>query len=346
LVICGQNQKIMPHIKNALIRFRIIDRALRNKYNPYPSKAALREACEEALYGSVDGANICNSTVEKDMFAMKMEHDAPIKYSKKFSGYYYTDPDFSLNDIPLTEDDIEAIRFATNTLSQFKDMDMFKQFGNAIGKIVDRITISQDPNDKAIRDFVQFETPINSGGNEFLNPILQSIKNGTALYFDYESFQTQKKKARKVLPLLLKEYRNRWYLLSFDVIKDGIITYALDRMSELQTSEEKLSCGVEFNPDQFFRHAIGITASNGNPEHVVFKADNVAAKYIESQPFHASQRILKEGKNKTSFEMDVFISEELIRALMSYGGEIEVLEPELLREHIVRRVKEMVDNYL
>lgn len=76
----------MPHIKNALIRFRIIDRALRNKYNPYPSKAALREACEDALYGSVDGANICDSTIEKDMFAMKIEHDAPIKYSKNSVG--------------------------------------------------------------------------------------------------------------------------------------------------------------------------------------------------------------------------------------------------------------------
>ena len=41
----------MPHIKNALIRYRIIDRMLRNKYKTYPSTADLREACEEALYG-------------------------------------------------------------------------------------------------------------------------------------------------------------------------------------------------------------------------------------------------------------------------------------------------------
>ena len=34
----------MPHIKNALIRYRIIDRMLRNKYKPFPSKEALRSA--------------------------------------------------------------------------------------------------------------------------------------------------------------------------------------------------------------------------------------------------------------------------------------------------------------
>ena len=146
----------MPHIKNALIRYRIIDRCIRNKYKQYPSKQELREACEEALYGSNDGANICDSTIEKDMFAMRMEHDAPIKYSKRHGGYYYEDPEFTINDIPLTEEDLSAIKFAANTLMQFRDADMFKQFGNAIDKIVDRVSISANPSDKELNNFVQF----------------------------------------------------------------------------------------------------------------------------------------------------------------------------------------------
>ena len=115
----------MPHIKNALIRYRIIDRMLRNKYKTYPSKADLREACEEALYGESYGDNICYSTIEKDMFAMKMDHDAPIKYSKSNAGYYYLDPDFSINDIPLSEDELSSIRFAVNTLQQFREVPFF-----------------------------------------------------------------------------------------------------------------------------------------------------------------------------------------------------------------------------
>lgn len=335
----------MPHIKNALIRFRIIDRCLRNKYKAYPSKADLREACEEALYGSADGANICDSTIEKDMFTMKMEHDAPIRYSKRHGGYYYEDPEFSLNDIPLTEDDLEAIRFAANTLSQFKDVTMFRQFGFAIDKIVDRMNISADPRDASIADFVQFETPTVTGGSEFLNPLLSSIRRKTAVFFDYESFQTQKRKARKVLPLLLKEYRNRWYLLCYDVAREAITTYALDRMYELEESDEVMRCPVDFNPEQFFRHAIGITASNGEPERVVFKAENIAAKYIASQPFHHTQQIEREGKNRTTFSMTVFLSEELIRTLLGYGGEVEVLEPESLRQQLLDRGRAIVSHY-
>lgn len=336
----------MPHIKNALIRFRIIDRCLRNKYKPFPSKNDLRTACEEALFGSEDGANICDSTIEKDMFAMKMEHDAPIKYSKRDKGYYYEDPDFSINDIPLSEDDVEAIKFATNTLIQFRDSAMFRQFGFAIDKIFDRVNISKDPNAEDISNLVQFEVGVSAAGNDFLAPLLNAIRERQIVHFDYESFVNGKKKAREVVPVLLKEYRNRWYLISYDISKEAIITYALERMEALEVSENKYGRLIEFNSESFFKNAVGITASEtAVPAKVIVKADNVAAKYIESQPFHHSQVIEKRGKNKTVFSMEVLISEELIRSLLSYAGEVEVIEPVSLREMMVKRLVEMCDKY-
>jgi predicted DNA-binding transcriptional regulator YafY len=336
----------MPHIKNALIRYRIIDRCIRNKYRSYPTKQDLREACEEALFGSSDGANICDSTIEKDMFAMKMEHDAPIKYSKKHSGYYYEDPEFSINDIPLTEEDLSAIKFAANTLLQFRDVDMFKQFGNAIDKIVDRVSISSNPNDKDLNHFVQFETAVSSGGNEYLPLLLEAIRNSLVVTFEYTSFVSGKSKNRKVVPLLLKEYRNRWYLISFDKTKNDIITYGLDRISELEITDEEAQKPTDFNPENYFKFAVGITADNNSePENIVLKADNVAAKYIDSQPFHASQKIIKEGKNRTTFELKVLVSEEFIRSLLSYGGEIEVITPLSLRENVMKRLRSMNEAY-
>lgn len=336
----------MPHIKNALIRFRIIDRSLRNTYKPFPSKQDLREECEEALYGSNDGENICDSTIEKDMFAMKMEHDAPIKYSKKHLGYYYSDPEFTINNIPLTDEDLNAIKFAAKTLMQFRDAEMFKQFGNAIDKIVDRVSISTNPNDKDLNQFVQFEIALSIGGNEYLPFLLEAIRNSQIVSFDYASFVSGKSKNRVVIPLLLKEYRNRWYLISYDRTKSDIITYALDRMSDLIVSDEIAEKPTDFNPENYFKYAVGITANTkSEPLKVIFKADNVAAKYIDSQPFHVTQKILKTGKTKTTFEMKVLISEELIRTILSYGGEIEVQEPIILREKIKDRITTMIANY-
>ncbi|MFM1931274.1 MAG: hypothetical protein RL226_577, partial [Bacteroidota bacterium] len=64
----------MPANKYALLRYRIIDRCLTNSASPFPNKEKLREACEEALYGSL-GENISESTIEKDLWAMRNENE-------------------------------------------------------------------------------------------------------------------------------------------------------------------------------------------------------------------------------------------------------------------------------
>ncbi|HRP52367.1 MAG TPA: WYL domain-containing protein [Fluviicola sp.] len=335
----------MPHIKNALFRYRIIDKALRNEFNPYPSKAKLREACEEALFGSVNGDNICDSTIEKDMFAMKMEHDAPIKYSKKFNGYYYTDSTYSLAEIPLNASDLEAIRFAANTLSQFKDVAMFKQFGFAIDKIIDRVTVSNELPLQEDEQFVEFESAISTRGNEYLSPLLLAIKQKQIVFFEYESFQSQQRKPRKVLPLFLKEYRNRWYVLTYDLVQEKIITFALDRIYNFQDSSETFSKKIPFNSKHFFEHSIGITASEGTPLKIRFEANQISSKYIESQPFHKSQVVIRSSPNSVLFEMEVYVSEELIRTLLSYGGEIKVIEPSSLVDELIKRTRLMAENY-
>jgi predicted DNA-binding transcriptional regulator YafY len=333
----------MPHIKNALIRYRIIDRMLRNKYKPYPSKQQLREACEEELFGS-QGANICDSTIEKDMFTMKMEHDAPIKFSKRLGGYYYEDPNFSINDIPLSEDELSSIRFAVNTLQQFREVPFFQQFGNAIDKIVDRVAVGDNQNSE-INQFIEFESAISLGGNEFLPLFLEAIRARKKVFFIYASFIKGVEKPRKVSPLFLKEYRNRWYLISFDSTKNDIITYALDRVQDPMITEEEATFPKDFSPGSYFQDTIGITAYKGKTEKIKIKANKIAAKYIASQPFHASQKIISEGTDNSIFELNILISEEFIRVVLGYGGEIEVLEPASLRETLAIRVKQMTMIY-
>ncbi|MEO9533009.1 MAG: WYL domain-containing protein [Crocinitomicaceae bacterium] len=335
----------MSKIKNAQLRYRVIDRALRNPYKPFPTKDNLREACEEAIFGSSVGTDICDSTIEKDMFAMRMEFDAPIKYSKREKGYYYEDEDYSIDKIPLSEDDIDAIKFATNTLMQFRDVSIFKQFGFAIDKIFDRVHIANNPTDENVDNFVQFEVMPETSGSEMLPELLKAIKEKLITEFSYTNFVSGKVKGREVLPLLLKEYRNRWYLISYNPAKSKIMTFGLDRMSKLLVTENHFLDKFDFNPDNYFEHSIGITANDSEPVKVEFKVDKIGSKYLSSQPLHKSQKLIKEGNNRDTYSLKVIISEELKRTILSYGAQIEVTKPADLREAIKNSISEMAENY-
>lgn len=327
----------MPHIKNALIRYRIIDRMIRNPYKTYPSKSDLREACEESLFGSTYGDHICDSTIEKDLFAMRMEHDAPIKYSRKHEGYYYEDPDYTINDIPLSEDELESIRFAVQTLQQFQEVPYFKEFGSAIDKIATRVAVAGTEGNETSA-FIGFETAYSSIGNQWLPLLLTAIQEKKTCHFTYASFKSGIAKERNVLPVYLKEYRNRWYLISFDLEKSDWITYALERMDGLVVNEAQHLLKEAFNPSSFFAETIGITTEKKAAERIVLRVNDIASKYIESQPLHSSQE--KIGTNQ--FVLTVQINEELIRTLLGFMGELQIISP----AHLVQTWNERIQKQL
>ncbi len=335
----------MSRIKNAQLRYRIIDRSLRNPYKRFPTKSDLRQACEEAIFGSTVGADICDSTIEKDMFAMRMEFDAPIKYSKREKGYFYEDEEYSIDKIPLSDDDVEAIKFASQTLMQFRGVDIFKQFGFAIDKIFDRVHISNNPGDVSVENYVQFETVQDAVGSDLLPSILKAIKEKQIVKFDYTSFITEQKKGRIVLPLLLKEYRNRWYMISYSFEKEMVITFGLDRITGFEITEDYYLNQVDFDPDLFFKHSIGITSNNKKPEKILFRIDKVGSKYLQSQPLHISQKLVKEEKDFDTIMLNVLVSEELKRTLLSYGAQIELLEPNSLKNSLIEQIMKMTEIY-
>ena len=335
----------MPAIKNALLRYRIIDRAIRNEYVPFPSKEKLRQTCEEEIFGSSEGAHICHSTIEKDIFAMRMEHDAPIAYSKKDRGYFYTDTSFSMDDVPLTEKDINAIRAASTILNQFKNTSLFGQYEFAIQKILDR-AISSQKTTSIEQEVIQFESLPTVRGNENLELLLEAIKEKKVVQFQYNNFIKDEKKIRRVHPYLLKEYRNRWYLIGKSELKNKVITFGLDRIFDPIVLEQKYISNSSFSADNYFKHSLGITVYDQLPKEIIIETNPVLSKYLSSQPIHHSQKEMKVLANGNHiFSYHLLITYELKMVLMGFGKECKIIAPDLLKKEILNDLKELVDNY-
>lgn len=340
----------MPANKYALLRYRIIDRCLTNTSHPYPNKEVLRQACEDALYGSF-GEHISESTIEKDLWAMRNESElgyyAPIAYHRTEKGYYYEDPEYSINNISLNQDDIDALTLATSTLYQFRNTPLFKQYEHAIEKIVARISIKSDANDHSADAYIQFEEAPEVKGIEYLGPVLQAIQHHTNVSFNYEKFIVGAEKeleTRSCNPYLLKEYRNRWYLIGWDLERRGFRTYGLDRISELSISQNNFEPDPSFDPARFFIHSIGITEIDSTPSDVVFLCSPLLARYLDTQPLHHSQKITKVA-NQVHIQLRVLITYELLSILRSYGKDIEVLQPESLRSRMREDLKATFEQY-
>ena len=110
----------MPVNKNALLRYKIIDRSLRNRYRRW-TIVDLVDAVSDALY-DMEGIRkgISLRTVQADIQMMrsdKLGYNAPIEvYDQKF--YRYADPNYSITELPLTNEDVRLIDKAVDLLTK------------------------------------------------------------------------------------------------------------------------------------------------------------------------------------------------------------------------------------
>lgn len=331
----------MPANKFALLRYRVIDRCLTNKAKPFPSREDLREACEEALFGS-GGDAISLSTIDKDIWAMKNESElgyyAPISYNRLHKGYFYEEEGYSIATLTLGQEDLEAIRFAAATLEQFKHVPIFKQYESAIEKIFNRVNIAPQPDDEQLEHFIQFEKSTVSKGKDYLWPLLEAIRARKTVRIHYLKFSDDQLKEYELHPYLLKEYQNRWYLIAFEKSGKRIRTFGLERIELLETAEHTFVPQPDFKPEVFFEHSIGITENADEPCDVLLSLSPVAGKFMLTQPLHPSQQLVHADENEIRISLHVLLTEELYSFILSRGNQVKVLSPSSLRQEIVHRL--------
>ena len=333
----------MPLNKEALIRYRVINRCLVE--SEYVSKAKLIRACEEAL----DIAPIGVRTIDQDLHDMREDtrlgFHAPIKHSREKNGYYYEDPDYSIDNIPLNEEELEALSFASTMLEQYKHIDLFTTFTGAVQKIVDAVNIRRMLKTEPSSPFIQFESVPEMKGSEYLMEIIEAIRDKKVIEIKHKRFDSDKAYLHKVHPYLLKEYRNRWYLIGLNDDLLQIRTYGLDRIQKINPNQTIEFQDAGFDPSDYFKSTIGIIAPDAEPQEVVLKYAKDQGQYVITQPIHESQEIVEETDKHVIISLHIIPTFELVSLILGWGAEVEVIKPGSLRERVKGIVEEMKNLY-
>lgn len=183
-------------------------------------------------------------------------------------------------------------------------------------------------------------------GTENLFGILHAIKNNLQINFTYQKFWEDQMTERTVQPLALKEFKNRWYLLSKDM-KDGVIkTFALDRLNNLDISRIKFKPSPDFDIEEQFRYCFGIISpTDEEPQEIILSFTSFQGKYIKTLPLHTTQKVLVDNEKELQISLKLCITHDLVMELLSFGAEIKVLKPESLVNEIKNAHKKAFKQY-
>lgn len=331
--------------KNALIRYKTIDKCLQNRSRQWTLNDLI-EACSDALY-EYEGKHsfVSKRTTQLDLQTMrsdKLGYNAPIiVVGRKY--YTYENENYSITNIPITQLDLAILSESVEVLSQFKDFSLFSDLSGVIQKLEDKV--HRESGQKA--GIIHLEKNDDLVGLNHLETIYQAILKRIVLEFDYQSFKARSSNQFLFHCYILKEFNNRWFVVGRRNGEDKILTLALDRILDLQVNLSTDYQRYDFDPDNYYKDTYGVTVLNDSDIiNIKLKIDRSNAPYVLTKPFHRSQQLVEKHKDgSVTISVNVHHNFEIERLILGFGDAIQVLKPRKLKSRIKKKLKLALEKY-
>ncbi len=331
--------------KNALIRYKTIDKCLQNRYRKWTLNDLIDE-CSDALYEYENkDVNVSKRSIQLDIQMMrsdKLGYNAPIVvYDRKF--YKYEDENYSITNIPLTEHDMSILSETVEMLKQFKDFSLFSELGGIIQKLEDKVYTEKTHQSSIIH----LDKNENLKGLEHLDVLYQAVLKKICLKINYKSFKARDASEIILHPYILKEFNNRWFLVGKKNREQQLLTLALDRIEKVDLDLKTKYIQGKFDGDDYYKNTIGVTVLNDEQcKEVVLEIDRTNAPYVITKPLHHTQEILEKLPNGgVRVQIKVHLNFELERLILGFGNSIQVISPRVLRNKIIKKLKGALNRY-
>lgn len=335
----------MAQNKNALIRYKTIDKCLQNRYRTW-TLDELIDAVSEALYEYEGKENLVSKrTIQLDIQLMRSEklgYNAPIVvYDKKY--YKYDDEEFTITDIPLTETDINVLTETVSMLKQFKDFSLFNDVSDILQRLEDKIYAEKSHTQPVIH----LDKNENLKGLHFLDELYQAIIKKVVLKITYKSFTSRDENTFLFHAFILKEFNNRWFLVGKKRPKAPISNLALDRIIAIDYDFQTPYIEENFDAEKFYKNVVGVTVNTGlNPRKIELWIDAINAPYVITKPLHNSQRLIQTNDDGSIIIHLLLIENyELERLLLGFGNGLEIIKPERLRNRFKMILEQSIEKY-
>lgn len=185
-------------------------------------------------------------------------------------------------------------------------------------------------------------------GQQFLTPIIEAMRDGVSIEMTYQSYWKDEPNTFDVEPYFVKVFKQRWYVIGRSPYYDKVLIYALDRVKDLQPTDQSFVLPKDFDPEVYFYNSFGIiNDENIKPEEVLIKVytDENKHLYIQSLPMHHSQQIVEQTDDHTIFRYYIRPTYDFRQEILSHGADIEILSPKWFRDEIASITKDSVKLY-
>ena len=184
------------------------------------------------------------------------------------------------------------------------------------------------------------------GGVEHLETVVKAMQQSRILCIDYRQFGKEPKNLH-FRPYAMKIYNRRWYVVGRASEGGKIVNIALDRTLSMELTDEIFALPEDFDAKNFYAGTVGIYVDDNEALQLVkIRVRDVQREYLRTLPLHHSQEEEIATSNEYSdFRYYLRLTPELTTQILAMGENVEVLEPQELRERVKDRASKIENLY-
>jgi predicted DNA-binding transcriptional regulator YafY len=287
------------------------------------------------------------ATVKRIIQEMKLYFNAPLEYDRERNGYYYDTQEgqaFELPGVWFNAAELHALLATQQLLEQLQPglLDAhLKPLKTHIEKLL--AAGQHDGGEIAKRVRILRMAGRNNSSAHF-QTVAGALLQRQRLTIRYHGRSNDEESQREISPQRLTHYRDNWYLDAWCHQKNGLRSFAVDRLRESRALEERATDIAEKELDAHFASSYGIFA--GAAKHTaVLRFTPERARWVAEEQWHPQQqgRTLEDG----SYELQIPYSDprELAMDILKHSPDVEVIEPEPLRQLVKEQLRAALGRY-
>lgn len=353
MVLFKFNNKLskLPRIKHLPIEKKI--KVLYNLYNTFleGEKMSRTSNCIRMLQMLNSGR-----TIKISEFADEFETNARniIEYRKeledagytietipgKFGGYKL-DKSVIFPSLKLTNDEKKSLIEAYEYVKEKKDYMYKKDFEVAFQKIISNNSYPEINNDLLVVDKYQL-TMSEAEVLERYKFIEKAINEKKEIEIEYNSLKNGKK--RHILhPYKLFIYNNSWFVLALNPEVYDVWNFKINRIDSFKFTNKKFNIWKNFDEKEYI-DKFGFR-NNGEFYHIELIANNKRAMLMQEREYGKNQVVEKIDDMHVKVSLDMQNKELILSYILQCGSDVEVIEPQWLKEELITKIKSIINIY-
>ena len=321
----------------------------------YPKIADLAEKFE-----------ISRRQAAREIEFMRLFLGAPIEYAAEHGGYHYTDDNFQFPNLWVSEEEIVSLVVARRLAAALPDRDLKKKFDLFLRKVggdldLDLLRLEEKVSLKNVR-YTRVEPAVFSA---VLLALVRERQLAITYVPGYSETVAQRTvpqspngdgghsarqgdaglAARTVDPLHLLVYMGNWHLIAWCCERRAVRDFLLSRVRAAAmlpapfvspVKSEEIKAQIEERYGIFF---------SGPPTRVILRFSGAGARSVREQVWFPGQESEEQAGGSLLLKFPVADFREVVRDVLPFGGDVEVLEPPELRRLLAGVIEKMANVY-